>query len=560
MISILLNTFLILCLFIPFGIFLTNREDNNFYFFSKLIINSVIIICFLALFINFFFPISKFITTILLIIPAVIIIKYKKIFINKNFLIFVSLSTIIIFFLILESDVYRPDAGLYHLPYIKILNEEKIILGLSNLHFRYGHTSIIQYFSAFSNNFIFGPNGIIFAQAIVACGLILNFISQIYNYNKNRNYNLHFFYLLFVSIYIFYKMNRYSEYGNDAPAHFIFFYLLSEILKNKNKTIDDILYYSILVLFIITNKITLILSFLLIFPLLKTLNLKKIILNKKTYLLICFLFLWLLKNLLTTGCLIYPIKKTCYDNLSWADLKEIENISLDSEVWSKGWPEYTNFQIKNDLPIESNKFLEKFNWVKFWSMKHFKYILKIILPYIIFILLFFLILKIFLHKKNYHESKNNYFAIFTLFLLFTSIIFWFVKSPIYRYGYSYIVSFLSLFSAIIFYKYFSKYNFKNIINIFFIIFFIIFFGKNSLRIYKNDNLYQNYPWPKYFSMKHNNQKPLYDSIKINNVKIYSPINGYCMYNKNLCMQYSSNLTKININEKNGYMIILKKVY
>ena len=44
----------------------------------------------------------------------------------------------------------------------------------------------------------------------------------------------------------------------------------------------------------------------------------------------------------------------------------------------------------------------------------------------------------------------------------------------------------------------------------------------------------------------------------NNVKIYSPINGYCMYNKNLCTQYSSNLTKININEKNGYMIILKK--
>ena len=95
--------------------------------------------------------------------------------------------------------------------------------------------------------------------------MILNFISQLLYYNKNRIYNLHFFYLLFVSIYIFYKMNRYSEFGNDAPAHFIFFYLLSEILRNKNKTLNDILYYSILVVFILASKLTLILSFLLIF-------------------------------------------------------------------------------------------------------------------------------------------------------------------------------------------------------------------------------------------------------------------------------------------------------
>ena len=67
-----------------------------------------------------------------------------------------------------ESNVYRPDAGLYHLPYIGILNSEKIILGLSNLHFRYAHTSILQYFSAASNNIIFGDNGIVFAQALIA--------------------------------------------------------------------------------------------------------------------------------------------------------------------------------------------------------------------------------------------------------------------------------------------------------------------------------------------------------------------------------------------------------
>ena len=46
---------------------------------------------------------------------------------------------------IFKSELFRPDAGLYHLPFTKILNEEKLILGLSNLHFRFGHTSILQY-------------------------------------------------------------------------------------------------------------------------------------------------------------------------------------------------------------------------------------------------------------------------------------------------------------------------------------------------------------------------------------------------------------------------------
>ena len=89
--------------------------------------------------------------------------------------------------------MYRPDAGLYHLPYVKILNDEKIIFGLSNLHSRYGHISIIQYLSAISNNLIFKENGIVFAQALIASSVIINFAYKIYNYNKKNEYNFHFF-------------------------------------------------------------------------------------------------------------------------------------------------------------------------------------------------------------------------------------------------------------------------------------------------------------------------------------------------------------------------------
>ena len=72
--------------------------------------------------------------------------------------------------------MYRPDAGLYHLPFINILHHEKIVLGLSNLHFRFGHISIIQYFSAISNNILFGLNGIVFAGALISSAIIINFL------------------------------------------------------------------------------------------------------------------------------------------------------------------------------------------------------------------------------------------------------------------------------------------------------------------------------------------------------------------------------------------------
>ena len=162
----------------------------------------------------------------------------------------------LVFLLIAKSTVYRPDAYLYHLPFINIINDHKIIFGLSNIHFRFGHISIIQYTSAIFNNFIFLKNKILLPTALIAAGIIVNFSYKLYKYLKNKKFNFHFYYLFFIIIFIAYKMNRYGEYGNDAPTHFLFFYLVSEIIKNieyKSSTFSNLLLISI---FIIMNKIT----------------------------------------------------------------------------------------------------------------------------------------------------------------------------------------------------------------------------------------------------------------------------------------------------------------
>ena len=124
-------------------------------FFLSIDFFASILISFVALLLNFIFSLNQYLNSILLLISSYIIIKNRNVYFGKKYLLFSSISALIITLLITESNTYRPDAGLYHLPFINILNYEKIIFGLSNLHFRFGHISIIQYYSAISNNILF---------------------------------------------------------------------------------------------------------------------------------------------------------------------------------------------------------------------------------------------------------------------------------------------------------------------------------------------------------------------------------------------------------------------
>ena len=101
-----------------------------------------IFLSFIALIINFILPLNKFVGDILFFFLIIYFFKIYTKFSNKkelNKLLF--FVTIISFILIYGSNINRPDAGLYHLPYISILQENKIILGITNLHHRFGHTT-----------------------------------------------------------------------------------------------------------------------------------------------------------------------------------------------------------------------------------------------------------------------------------------------------------------------------------------------------------------------------------------------------------------------------------
>jgi hypothetical protein len=544
MIEVYIYSLILISFTIPFGYFFNKNTVITIYSLSKDTLYGIIFLSFGSLLLNFFFPINIYIASIILIVSFVIILFNKKKFFNFLFLKFILIKGLLITILILESNVYRPDAGLYHLPYVGILNSEKILLGISNIHFRYGHTSIIQYFSALSNNFIFRDNGIIFVQAILASSIIINFANQLFEYNKKKKYNFHFFYLFFVFIYIAYKINRYSEYGNDATAHLILFFLVSEILIFKDKfTHSHLGNQFVLALFIISNKLTLI--FALFLPLVNFQKIKvlELILNKRFIFVFLFFWLWILKNFLVTGCALYPVKSTCFSKVIWTDLEEINRVSIASEAWAKGWP---NRNLDNN--ISQKEFNNDFNWLDAWSKVHLKYIIKIQLPYVIFLILIIIILRLKSKKSlNYSLDLKN---IYLLAIILMGLIFWFIKAPMYRYGYSYIVIFISfLFSF-----YMVKLNiFKKFQNFFFTT--VLLFSlsvlilKNIHRITVTNNEYYNYPWPKFYSMQSDNLVAKYKKKQIGHKTILNPIDGYCMYVKGICSHYE---TKKNLRVKKYY--------
>ena len=114
----------------------------------------------------------------------------------------------------------RPDAGLYHLPFINIINDSKLIFGSANLEFRFGHTSILQYLAAGFNNIFFTEKGISIPLANIFAFTTIYIFNM---YNRNESILKVIFFLFLFNI--LYSMNRYSGFGNDDPAH-IFFYLV----------------------------------------------------------------------------------------------------------------------------------------------------------------------------------------------------------------------------------------------------------------------------------------------------------------------------------------------
>lgn len=544
MIEIFIYSFISNLVFYSYGHFIRySNFSNKIENINDRSILGCILISFTALVLNFFLPLGKELNTFILIIGITYLLIIRKLKYKKKEFFYILLSSVITSSLILYSNINRPDGGLYHLPYISYLNEHKLIFGLSNIHFRFGMTSILQYLSAANFNLIFKEIGIVIPLASVVTFFIIYFFNKVLKILKNtKNISYSNIFSLFIIIFIAYKINRYSSFGNDAVAHLSLFYLLSKILSKEK---PNLVFISLIAVFGFLNKTTLIIILLIpLYFFLKNLNIKnfKIFLSLPSF----FLILWVLKNIFISGCLIYPIKETCFKNLSWTDFEEIKNESISGEAWSKDWP---NRADKNISMIEYNK---KLNWLKSWSMKHGKLMFKIIFPYfLVCFIIYFLIRK----KKNSDEYillKNNNFLIFLILFTFIGTILFFIKFPLYRYGYSYLLSFLLLIMTLFLSK-LDKLKLIQISKVVMVLCIIVFFGKQFQRYYKNFNNVQ--VWPRIYSYTDNSRIESKKILFGNDLVIYQ-YDGLCMYSSSPCSTY---MLKNNLKIKNKFSYVFVNI-
>ncbi len=517
-----------------------SRFNDNSNFFTFFI--GVVVISFIGLLFNFFIPLSKLTNTLIYILIITVFLFKTKLKLDKGVFLFLIVSSLITFLLIIKSNINRPDAGLYHLPYISILNENKIFFGLSNIHQRFAHISIIQYLSAINNNYLFLNNGISIPLASIVSFFYIYFFFDVWAIIKNKKQiNIDKIFSLFILIYISFKITRYSSFGNDAVAHLSYFYLISYVLKNSLKEVNfsKILLISV---FIFINKPMLGLVFLIplvIFFIKKNYKFIKI-LNQIFSFPILLLSIWLIKNVIISGCVIFPIKHSCIEKLPWTNIQQIKVSQVEGEAWSKGWPDRTNKK------ISIQEFNNDFNWVNAWSKKHMKYLLNIIVPYTTILLLIMVYIKN--RTKNHRNSKdrNTDLQIRFWLLILTSLIgtfSFFLIFPLYRYGYSYLITLIALiFITII------KNNTKKLKNVFIFQFFLIlsvaaFMTKQSQKILVNN---KNEKWPNIYTLDTNKIKKITTKkrIKIKDNFYYY----YADKGDKLCMYSSSPCTSLVVNK------------
>lgn len=526
-------------------------HDKKYDFHSQFYIyfNGVILISFISLLLNFFTPLTSLINSIVYFFVIIaFVIKRKNL--NKKHISFLLISSIVTFLLIFNSTINRPDAGLYHLPYISTINENKVIFGLSNIHFRFGHTSILQYLSAINNNYLFLNNGISIPLASIVSFFYLYFFYDIWKIiKKKEDINLSNFFSLFILIYISFKIAKYSEFGNDAVAHLSFFYLIHCLLKDN---IKDINFNKILLIsvFAFINKPTLGLIFIAPITILLLQNGFK--LKKKIFLLFSMpavlLYLWLIKNIIVSGCAIYPVKITCNKNLPWTNIEQIIDANISSNAWSRGWPD------KTDQSIGMEEFIKNFNWLDTWSKKHLIHILNIVIPYtaVLFIIIFFIKTKF--QKDKIKNNKDLNLRFFICLIISSSGFFsFFLLFPLYRYGYSYIITTISLVLILIIK---DKFLLKENIGIFkFILItcFIIIITKQGIKIFNN---HKNAPWPNIYTLNPNGKIDLKKKIIVNdNFFYYQSEDQLCMYSKSPCTYYTINNIKYSLKKTYTFLTV-----
>lgn len=427
------------------------KNKSNLKFKNNDFIYGIFFLSVISYLLNFLFPLKYFSLIIFIygLISFFYIFLFKKILIQINLK---SLFFIVILLVVvsLNNDLLY-DSKLYHYQILKYNYEQTIIFGIVNIDPRLAFASSWHQFIS-----IFAFNNVLVSNLnIVLYSFILNVIFDRKFYIKKISKIFLFCSLGFISFYslIHPKMNGtiFMSIGSpevDIVGMLLLIFSIYLYLENsKNKYL--IIFAAMLCA---TTKLSYVgICLLILFVFYKNENLIK---HKKLNLvMIIFPISYLLESYIQTGCLIFPVKHTCFDGLWSLNFEDLVYLSDALQNWAKDQPYrklYTNPENFKDFTWLKPWFFNYFFKTSFVQMLSFIFCLNVL-----FIIIYFKFFVTFLKTQKIS---------LTIITLFSIILIWF-QAPAIRYGYGILLALpifcFSLFLIKINKKYFNYlFNYK----------------------------------------------------------------------------------------------------
>lgn len=322
----------------------------------------------LLIIINYFLPLKSIGTY--LAISFLLLVNFTKF--NKIDFNIISMNKILIYIvipvilLISTIDItFHYDAGYYHLNHQNWLRESNMVVGMVNIFWAFGMSSIYEYISAilwFDNSFVLLH---ILSLYFIHFLYIFLFVKSTDSESKLRYVSI--FVLIFSlldNVGISGGRNGFiyiQEVGKQDTAVAILFFVvtffIAELLLLKKYSDIDLIFLSLISFFIFQTKLNGVFIYLLLIIFFIFLIRDKIITVKKILSLILPNFIvavfWFVKSYLTTGCVVFPINFTCKNSFSWylqGSTIAYQEISTDAS--------FSYIQYLND---NNSNFLDWFN-------------------------------------------------------------------------------------------------------------------------------------------------------------------------------------------------------
>ena len=538
---------------VGYGLLIANVANlkNAHYNKGYLGLFGVFFLIFYSYFSHFFISHSYINNLIILVLGLIIFFYYfdKK---NKNDYVLFYLFFLILFigFVIFKS---HDDFSYYHFPYTYYLTQNNLLVGIGNFNHGFRTPSSIFYLNSLFYLPIIKYNFFHLGAVMIMGFSSLILLEYILKKKNEKKMDIIFFLSLMGFIFINIFFYRISEHGTDRSAQILIFLLIIEliILINADSQFrENSTKFFVLLILVISLKSFYILYLILLIPLLyyfikdkKIIYAKDFLKNLFFYLSVLIFIFILLINFFNSGCLVYPIKMTCFENFSWTiPLQEVSQMNNWYEQWSKGGAS-PNFRVDNP-----EIYIQKFNWVGNWMNVYFFNKVSDFLYGIIFLSV---ILFIIFYSKN-NKVEVSYKGIILIYIMLTLLFTeWFFNHPALRYG-GYTLIALLLFLPIA--QYLSKKNYLNFninIRVYFLIFLTlsVFVARNLNRLHNEEEKY------KYKPMKKINYHVDHSYFRIQNIfNNIIKVNKDCLNKLNYCEKHKN----FNMKKEFNYIIFFRK--